>query len=123
MVAFSGASRAFGLILMVATLAAGCAPASGGRGPTDAGPAQPAKPKVLTLGATTEPSDLGSFTATSGIRGSGNATMIAHAGLSVLDEREAKIPELATDIPAVERGPGRSTPTARWKQPGSCART
>src|SRR5437879_5223864 len=95
--------RLLGLAALVLGLAA-CAPASSGQsgGVPEARPAQ--GPKVLTLGMTTEPSDLGSFTATSGIRGSGNATMIAHAGLATTDEHEGKVPDVATEIPAVDRG-------------------
>jgi peptide/nickel transport system substrate-binding protein len=92
------------LIFLVA-----CAPQASnersGGGPQDQ--SRPSGPKVLTIATQREPSDLGSFTATSGIRGANTATVIVHNSLASEDEREARRPELAAELPTVDRGTWR----------------
>jgi peptide/nickel transport system substrate-binding protein len=97
------------LAAVLVTLTA-CGPGSGalraGDG-TQAGQVRPSGPKILTIAAQREPSDLGSFTGTSGIRGANTASVIVHASLTSEDEREARQPELAAELPTVDRGTWR----------------
>jgi len=53
---------------------------------------------------------MGSFTATSGIRGTTNATMISHNALTATDEREATRAQVAVDLPSVDKGTWRLNP-------------
>lgn len=93
--------------LLLAMLLAGCAPQPSGTNPRSEPSAGPQRPKVLTIAVRDEPSDLGSFTATSGIRGSTNANMIAHHLLADKDEREATRAQAAVELPSVDRGTWR----------------
>lgn len=67
----------------------------------------PRPPKVLTIAVRGEPSDLGSFTATSGSRGSDNVMPIVHNSLAQEDEREALQPQLAQAVPSTADGSWR----------------
>ena len=122
-----GGARWRGLVSALVTivvLAGACAPSSpstGGSVPQagQAAPSTSTTPKVLTIAVRDEPSDFGSFTATSGIRGSTNALMVAHNALTAVDEREAVLPQLATELPSVEKGTwrmnGDGTMDITWK--------
>jgi peptide/nickel transport system substrate-binding protein len=105
------APRAIAALCLFIILIAACAPQpsreGGASGQTSS---QVARPKVLTLAARDEPSDMGSFSATSGIRGSTNATMISHNALTATDEREATRPQIAVDLPSVDKGTWRLNP-------------
>jgi len=98
-----------GLCLLM--LLAACTPQTPGAGSrSEPSAGQVARPKVLTIAARDEPSDMGSFTATSGIRGSTNATMISHNALTATDEREAIRAQAAVDLPSVDKGTWRLNP-------------
>lgn len=102
-----------GALAVLLVLLGACAPQADGR-QSGAGTRQedapPVAPKVLTIAAQREPSDLGSFTGTSGIRGANTAAVIVHNSLSAENEQEARHPELAVELPSVERGTWRVNP-------------
>jgi len=98
----AGASLALTLAILSVACAQG-ARLDPGAGSGQDGASQPRGPKTLTIALRDEPSDLGSFTATSGIRGTGNLMMIAHNKLADVDEREAVVPQLAVELPTIEK--------------------
>lgn len=95
-------------VLSLLALLAACAPQQAGTtSRSEQAASQPQRAKILTIAARDEPSDLGSFSATSTIRGSTNALMIAHNALTANDEREAIRPQAAVELPSVDRGTWR----------------
>jgi peptide/nickel transport system substrate-binding protein len=98
------------LLLSACTAPNQQSPSGQGPGGATLAESQRRSPKILTIGVREEPSDFGSFTATSGIRGSSNATVIVNNALTMLDEREAVRPQLAVAIPAIENGTWRVQP-------------
>lgn len=95
-----------GLILLALPA---CAPPGAGQAgaPAAADPARAAK--VLILGQTTEPTDLAEF-AIQATRGNTTVINIAHQGLSATDERDARIPVLASAVPSIQAGTWRLNP-------------
>src|SRR5215217_603224 len=91
-----------GIILLVFAMAgAACGPQNSARG-TGTGDAPPeARPKVLVLGQTTEPTDLAEF-AVQATRGNTTVINIAHQGLAAVTESDARVPVLAVDVPKIQ---------------------
>jgi peptide/nickel transport system substrate-binding protein len=120
-------NRAAGLFLALGLTVTACtAPAQPTGQPAASGEAAvPAAPRVLTVGVQGEPPTLVSFGATRAAAGTATSHVrrLAHNFLTVTDERDARIPQLATDLIAVEKGNWKVNPDGTmdvtWKiRPG-----
>src|SRR5262245_58907282 len=105
-------------LLVLAIAGSACGPQ--GSLPVNApGEQQPAaRPKILVLGQTTEPTDLAEF-AIQATRGNTTVINIGHQGLAAVTECEARIPVLAVDVPKIQDGTWRinadGTMETTWK--------
>ena len=110
------------LLLVLTTACAAGAPAA----PSSGGPsAPPQTPKVLTVGVQGEPPTLVSFGNTRAAAGTATSHVrrLAHSFLPRLDERDARLPQLATEVISVENGAWKvnsdGTMDTTWKiRPG-----
>lgn len=95
-----------GFVVALVLLLGACAPNQ--PGPGVGTPAQPSAPKTLTLALQREPTD-GFLGFSGGARrgGANNAQDIVHNRLVIVDEQRALQPQLATELPSVERGTWR----------------
>ncbi len=91
------------VILLV--LATACSPAGPGQGGGAADQAQARGPKTLTIGLLREPATIDGFTGQGGSRGgAGEAGALMHNLLTVQDPFEVDQPQLAVELPSVEKG-------------------
>ena len=99
------------LALFAVTLVlAGCAPAAPGQLGAPAQPSQPRAQKTLTIAENREPAHIEGFTGAGGAGGAGTILNIVHNNLARENEKEVYIPELAVDLPSVEKGTWRLNP-------------
>jgi peptide/nickel transport system substrate-binding protein len=96
--------------LLAFSLAAACAPPLERAQPPAGASDQARRPKTLTVGVQREPNDLGSgfnqgTTSTAG--GAGSVKVMAHDRLAVEMELDRWQPQLAMELPSIERGTWR----------------
>jgi len=86
-------------------LAAACSPAAPGQGGSTPNQGQARAPKTLTIGVLREPATIDGFTGQGGSRGgAGEAGSLMHNLLTVQDPFEVDQPQLAVELPSVEKG-------------------
>ncbi len=82
-----------------------CSPAGPGPGSGSTSQDQASGPKTLTIGVLNEPATIDGFTGQGGSRGGGgNAADLLHSLLTVQDPYDVDQPQLATELPSVEKG-------------------
>ena len=82
-----------------------CSPAGPGPGGGSTSQDQASGPKTLTIGVLNEPATIDGFTGQGGSRGGGgNAADLLHSLLTVQDPYDVDQPQLATELPSVEKG-------------------
>lgn len=91
------------LVLIAITLVA-CGPATPGPGAPGAGPAQPAGPKTVVIGILQEPTGFGPFHSCTSGGGCHQLEEIGMRYLASLDNQTRPYPEVASELPAVDKG-------------------
>ena len=95
------------LLLVLSACAPQSAPA--GQGASQAPPAQ--TPKTLTVGLLRQPANIEGFTGEGGTAGgAGTARYLIHDHLTVQDDRDVARPQLAVEVPSIEKGTWRVNP-------------
>ena len=95
---------------LVLITAAACSPALQ-PGPGDAPGSETGAPKVLTIAIQREPQTFGTFVGSQGSAGpTTHVAQIVHNYLAIENERGVRQPQLAVDLPSVEKGTWRLNP-------------
>ncbi len=98
-----------GLVLLLSACAPPSSPLAGGAAPVESGPA--AVPKVLTIAFLREPATFEGFTGQGGSAdGAGVVRYFLHDHLTIQDDRWVVRPQLALEVPSVEKGTWRVNP-------------
>src|SRR5687767_6993955 len=96
--------RPLALVLFL-SITIGCSPGQPSQGGGSTQQAQPSGPKTLTIGLLREPATIDGFTGQGGSRGgAGETGSLVHNLLTVQDPFENDVPQLAAELPSVERG-------------------
>ena len=108
------ARKTISAFIPFAILLLSCSPA-GPRAPgqSSSSPAQPAAPKILTMGHLREPATIDGYTGEGG--GSGGADMytLLQDKLTVTDPAGVRQPQLATEVPSIDKGTWQILPDGR----------
>lgn len=102
-------SRLFAVCAVIVLLP-GCAPAAPGQPGAAAQLAPPRAQKTLVIAENREPAHIEGFTGAGGAGGAGTILNIVHNNLARENENEVYIPELAVELPSVEKGTWRLNP-------------
>ena len=82
-----------------------CSPIAPGQSGGASGQSQPSGPKTMTIGILREPATIDGFTGEGGSRGgAGDTASLLHNLLTVQDPYDQDQPQLATELPSVEKG-------------------
>lgn len=113
------ATKTIFALVPCASLLLACAPVStpGGAPTTNSG--APAAPKVLTIGLLTKVATIDGYTGEGGTRGGADMLPLLNNGLTVIDPSGVVQPQLAVEVPSIEKGTWQIFPDGRmsmtWK--------
>ena len=92
-------------LVFLLSFAAACSPIAPGQSGGASGQSQPSGPKTMTIGILREPATIDGFTGEGGSRGgAGDTASLLHNLLTVQDPYDQDQPQLATELPSVEKG-------------------
>ena len=122
------ARRIFSALIPFLALLLACSPTStpgqsGSTGQEPVRPAQPAAPKILTIGLLREAATIDGYTGQGGTNSGAEMYPLLHDRLTVVDPRGVVQPQLAIEVPSIERGTWQLQPDGgmvmTWKlRPG-----
>src|SRR5438093_10613135 len=102
-------------LLLVAITVLGCAGSDAQQRPTTTHELSPAAPKRITAAIMTDPTTVFLQMDVGTLPGTDTMQALVHAGLSVVDDRGGRRPQLAEQIPSLENGLWRLFPDGRME--------